>query len=92
MKLALSTLFFCASSTFAADSTEIVWTSDTTYVKGGVEYWDPIESARKIVSEWLNDEETGTGNLYDVYEGEFNMNPMNSPRNDMWMYCYTDLC
>lgn len=91
MKYFAFILFFSASSAFAGGE-KVVWTSDTTYVQGGVEYWDPIESARKVVNEWLIDEETGTATPGDIEGAEYNMNPINSPRNDMWMYCYTDWC
>lgn len=91
MKYFALILIFAATSAFA-EGKEVVWTSDTTYVKGGVEYWDPIESAKIIVNEWLIDEETGTATPGDIQGAEYDMNPAN-PNADTWMYRqWTDWC
>lgn len=52
MKYLALILIFAASSAFA-EGKEVVWTSDSTYVRGGVEYWDPVES-------WIKDFENDT--------------------------------
>lgn len=80
-KLVLISLLF----TSAAMAEDVKWTSDTTYVKGGVEYVDPIEIGRKIVNEWLWDESTGVPTEGDIQGAEYDMNPSN-PKADTWMY------
>lgn len=97
MKLALLNLFFCASSTFTADSTKIIWTSDTTYIKAGVECVDPIEIVRKYVKESYIDVDDGSGLIYPgdydyIRATEYDFNPANI-NADPWMYRqWLDLC
>lgn len=92
MKYLALILFFAATSAFAGDSTSVVWTSDTTYVRGGVEYVDPIEVGRKIVKKWLDDDSYGTTTDFERMEAEYDLNPAN-PNADTWMYReWTDWC
>jgi hypothetical protein len=88
MKLALLNLFFCASSTFAADSAKIVLTSDTTYVRGGVQYISQESLyGKKIQKKFPTDSDKIKYYYWYQRELEYDSNPAN-PNADLRLMKY----
>lgn len=89
MKYLALILFFAASSAFAGDSTAVVWTSDTTYVRGGVEYFDPAKSYRtKIYEKEDNGEQPGD---YIRVQNEYIKSRRIPPPRVIW-FGYPSVC
>ena len=82
---AFISLFF-ASAALAGDSTSVRWTSDTTYVKGGIEYISQEALFRKVLNKYVIENEEDLPNPYDIYMGkEYDSNPAN-PNADLWLF------
>lgn len=76
MKYLALILILAATSAYAGGD-EIVWTSDTTYIKGGVECYDIEGEVQKAIDEYLDDSEAsdGTVNDYDRMRVKYDQNP-----------------
>lgn len=79
MKYLALILFFAATSAFA-EGDKVVWTSDTTYVRGGVEYYYIEGEVLKAVDKYIDDQSEGLSPLYpgdyDYYKAkEYDQNP-----------------
>jgi hypothetical protein len=87
-QLVIISLFLASAALAGQDSTSVQWTSDSTYVKGGVEYYTPEASFNKTVQKYVIDDLDGQpkANEYEIYMGkEYDSNPRN-PNADLWLF------
>lgn len=89
----LALILILATTSAYAGGEEIVWTSDTTYIKGGVEYISQEALFEKVLNKYVIENEEDVPNPYDIYMGkEYDSNPCNT-NADLWLFKpATDWC